>query len=91
MMRLKTYGFLAKTFAKKHYTGAVKAIKDLKGPVTKYSSATGKHIMKHKGKYTAGTVGLSGIGLYSASKNDNLGKLKKSDPRYKTMKQKGYI
>ena len=51
----------------------------------------GKHVMKHKGKYTAGAVGLSGIGIYSASKSNNLGKLKKSDPRYKIMKQKGWV
>ena len=81
----------SKAFAKKHYTSAIQSIKELKGPVTKYSSAAGKHIMKHKGKYAAGTVGLSGIGLYSASKNDNLGKLKTSDPRYKIMKKKRYV
>tara|TARA_R100001086_G_scaffold1053_1_gene602 strand:+ start:100 stop:345 length:246 start_codon:yes stop_codon:yes gene_type:complete len=72
----------SKAFAKKHYTSAVKAIKELQ---------VGKHVMKHKGKYTAGAVGLSGIGLYSASKSNNLGKLKKSDPRYKIMKEKGWV
>ena len=72
----------SKAFAKKHYAGAVKAIKELQ---------VGKHVMKHKGKYIAGAVGLSGIGLYSASKSNNLGKLKKSDPRYKIMKEKGWV
>ena len=81
----------SKAFAKKHYTGAVKAIKDLKGPLTKRATKVGKHITKHKGKYTAGAVGLSGVGLYSAAKSDNLGKLKKSDPRYKELKRKGFI
>jgi len=81
----------SKAFAKKHYTSAVKAIKELKAPATKYASATGTHIMKHKGKYTAGVVGAAGVGVYSASKNNNLGKLKKSDPRYKIMKQKGWV
>ncbi|MBT3548616.1 MAG: hypothetical protein HN490_01705 [Gammaproteobacteria bacterium] len=81
----------SKAFAKKHYTSAIQSIKELKGPATKYATATGKHIMKHKGKYTAGTVAAGGVGLYSASKNNNLGKLKKSDPRYKIMKQKGYL
>ena len=46
----------SKAFAKKHYTSAIQSIKELKGPATKYATATGKHIMKHKGKYTAGTV-----------------------------------
>jgi len=81
----------SKAFAKKHYTSAVKAIKELKGPLTKYSSKVGKHLTKHTGKYTAGAVGLSGIGLYSAAKSDNLGKLKKSDPRYKELKRKGFV
>ena len=40
---------------------------------------------------TAGAIGVSGIGLYSAAKNDNLGKLKKSDQRYKELKRKGFI
>jgi hypothetical protein len=47
--------------------------------------------MKNKNKYTAGAIGVSGIGLYSAAKNDNLGKLKKSDQRYKELKRKGFI
>ena len=34
----------SKAFAKKHYTGAVKAIKELKGPLTKYGSKVEKHI-----------------------------------------------
>ena len=81
----------SKAFAKKHYTSAVKAIKELKGPITKRATKVGKHITKHKGKYTAGVVGLSGVGLYSAAKSDNLGKLKKSDPRYKALKKAGYV
>ena len=81
----------SKAFAKKHYTSAINSIKELKGPATKYATATGKHIMKYKGEYTAGTVGAGGVGLYSAYKNNNLGKLKKSDPRYKIMKEKGWV
>ena len=63
----------------------------LRAGSAKYSAKAGKHVMKHKGKYTAGAVGLSGLGLYSAAKSDNLGKLKKSDPRYKALKKKGYV
>jgi hypothetical protein len=47
----------SKAFAKKHYTSAVKAIKELKGPITKRATKVGKHITKHKGKYTAGVAG----------------------------------
>ena len=80
-----------KAFAKKHYTSAVNSIKELKAPAKKYAKMSKKHLMKHKGKYTAGVVGGAGIGIYSASKNDNLGRLSKSDPRYKALKQKGYV
>ena len=40
----------SKAFAKKHYTGAVKAIKELKGPIDKHSSKLYKHVTKHPKK-----------------------------------------
>jgi hypothetical protein len=58
---------------------------------SQFVNKAGKHVMKNKNKYTAGAIGVSGIGLYSAAKNDNLGKLKKSDQRYKELKRKGFI
>ena len=87
----------SKAFAKKHYTSAVKAIKDLKGPATKYGSKVTKHIKKHPIKYTAGAAGVAGYGIYSSSKEMKpklikaFGKLPKSDPRYKSLKKAGYI
>ena len=62
-----------------------------KSKATEFYNKAGKHVMKNKNKYTAGAIGVSGIGLYSAAKNDNLGKLKKSDKRYKELKRKGFI
>ena len=86
-----------KAFAKKHYTSAVKAIKDLKGPATKYGSKVTKHIKKHPIKYSVGAAGVAGYGIYSSSKDVKpklikaFGKLPKSDPRYKSLKKAGYI
>lgn len=57
-MRLKTYGFLAKTYAKKYAADASDAMKTL-------SAKTKKHIRKHKLKYTAGAGAATG---YAASK-----------------------
>ena len=87
----------SKAFAKKHYTGAVKAIKELKGPLTKYGSKVEKHIKKHPLKYTAGAAGVTGFGLaksHSAQEKrlkTYFGKLPKSDPRYKALKKKGFV
>jgi len=65
--------------------------KKIGSKATEFYDKAGKHVMKNKNKYTAGAIGVSGIGLYSAAKNDNLGKLKKSDKRYKELKRKGFI
>jgi hypothetical protein len=89
--KIKTTGQKVPSWVKSNLKVYKKAIKDLKGPITKRATKVGKHITKHKGKYTAGAVGLSSVGLYSAAKSDNLGKLKKSDPRYKELKRKGFI
>ena len=96
-MRLKTYGFLAKTFAKKHYTGAVKAIKDLKGPIGKINTKVYKHVTKHPVKYASGAAAVGGFGLAKTHSSQDkklktyFGKLPKSDPRYKSLKKKGYV
>jgi hypothetical protein len=69
MMKIATYGFLAKTFAKKHYTGAVKAIKDLKGPGhiiekgNKWSRKNPKKALAIAGgTFVAANVGLATYG-----------------------------
>tara|TARA_Y100000004_G_C8912008_1_gene411361 strand:+ start:279 stop:464 length:186 start_codon:yes stop_codon:yes gene_type:complete len=57
-MRMKTYAFIGKTYAKKYFSEAKDAIKTL--------SAKGKkHVKKHKMKYTAGA---GAVGGYTASK-----------------------
>ena len=53
-MRMKTYAFLAKTYAKKGMSDATDAMKTL-------SAKTKKHIKKHKMKYAAG-AGAAGAG-----------------------------
>ena len=87
----------SKAFAKKHYTSAVKAIKELKGPATKYGSKVTKHIKRHPLKYTAGATAVVAYGLHK--EHDKIkpklikafSKLPKSDPRYKIMKEKGWV
>ena len=96
-MKLATYGFLAKTFAKKHYTGAVKAIKDLKRPIGKINTKVYKHVTKHPVKYASGAAAVGGFGLAKTHSSQDkklktyFGKLPKSDPRYKSLKKKGYV
>ena len=57
-MRMKTYAFLAKTYAKKGMSDATDAMKTL-------SAKTKKHVKKHKMKYSAGA---GAVGGYAASK-----------------------
>jgi len=79
----------SKAFAKKHYTSAVNAIKELKGPATKYGSKVTKHIGRHPKKYIAGATAVAGAGVYSQHQ-----KLKKEGTHArlkKELKKKGYI
>jgi hypothetical protein len=79
----------SKAFVKKHYTGAVKAVKDLRGPATKYGSKVTKHIKKHPIKYTAGATALASFGVYSEhQKQKKMGTHKRLK---KELKKKGYI
>jgi hypothetical protein len=61
-MRLKTYGFLAKTYAKKYAADATDAMKTL-------SAKTKKHIRKHKLKYSAGAGAASGYAVAKTNKD----------------------
>ena len=87
----------SKAFAKKHYTSAVKAIKELKGPATEYGSKVTKHIKKNPIKYSVGATGVASYGIYSSGKEVKpklvkaFRKLPKSDPRYKALKKAGYV
>ena len=62
-------------FATMHYQSAVKAIKELSGPVTKskYGSMIGKHIKKHPIKYTAAGAGVTGYGIGKVNSNKKKG------------------
>ena len=79
----------SKAFAKKHYTSAVKAIKELKGPIGKINTKVYKHVTKHPKKYIAGATAVAGAGVYSQhqkhKKDGTHARLKKE------LKNKGYI
>ena len=87
----------SKAFAKKHYTSAVKAMKELRGPIDKRASGIYKHVTKHPIKYSVGATGVVSYGIYSSGKEVKpklvkaFGKLPKSDPRYKSLKKAGYV
>jgi len=79
----------SKAFAKKHYTSAVKAIKELKAPAIKYGSKVEKHIMRHPKKYAVGATAVAGAGVYSQHqkhKRDGTHARLKRD-----LKRKGFI
>jgi hypothetical protein len=79
----------SKAFAKKHYTSAVKAIKELRGPIGKINTKVYKHVTKHPKKYIAGATAVAGAGVYSQHQ-----KLKKEGTHArlkKELKKKGYI
>ena len=79
----------SKAFAKKHYTGAVKAIKDLKGPIDKHSSKLYKHVTKHPKKYIAGATAVAGAGVYSEHQKQK--KMGTHARLKKELKRKGFI
>ena len=83
----------SKAFAKKHYTSAVKAVKELRAhprlELDKHSSKLYKHVTKHSKKYIAGATAVAGAGVYSQHQ-----KLKKEGTHArlkKELKKKGYI
>ena len=79
----------SKAFAKKHYTGAVKAIKELKGPIDKHSSKLFKHVTKHPKKYIAGATAVAGAGVYSEHQKQK--KMGTHARLKKELKRKGFI
>ena len=79
----------SKAFAKKHYTGAVKAIKELKGPIDKHSSKLYKHVTKHPKKYIAGATAVAGAGVYSEHQKQK--KMGTHARLRKELKRKGFI
>ena len=79
----------SKAFAKKHYTSAVKAIKELKGPIDKHSSKLYKHVTKHPKKYVAGATAVAGIGVYSEHQKQK--KMGTHARLKKELKRKGFI
>ena len=79
----------SKAFAKKHYTSAVKAIKELKGPIDKHSSKLYKHVTKHPKKYIAGATAVAGAGVYSEHQKQK--KMGTHARLKKELKRKGFI
>jgi hypothetical protein len=61
-MRMKTYMFLGKTYAKKYAADASDAMKTL-------SAKTKKHIKKNKLKYSAGAGAASGYAVAKTNKD----------------------
>ena len=79
----------SKAFAKKHYTSAIKAIKELKGPIDKHSSKLYKHVTKHPKKYIAGATAVAGAGVYSEHQKQK--KMGTHARLKKELKRKGFI
>jgi len=78
-----------KAFAKKHYTSAVNAIKELKGPIGKINTKVYKHVTKHPKKYIAGATAVAGVGIYSEHQKQK--KMGTHARLKKELKKKGYI
>ena len=74
----------SKTFAKKHYTGAVEAVKELGVGGKAY-----KHVTKHPKKYIAGATAVAGVGVYSEHQKQK--KMGTHARLKKELKKKGYI
>ena len=89
----------SKAFAKKHYTTASKAVKEMSSKVsTRYHKLSGTKKAAIKGFGTGLKYGTFGVGVLAVGKGAHdiaTGKrsvtLKKSDPRYKALKRKGFV
>ena len=83
----------SKAFAKKHYTSAAKAVKELRAQprleLDKYSSKLYKHVTKHPKKYIAGATAVAGAGVYSQHQKQK--KMGTHARLKKELKKKGYI
>ena len=79
----------AKAFAKRHYSGAIKSMKELKAPAKKYGVKIEKHIKRNPKKYAVGATAVAGAGVYSQhqkhKKDGTHARLKKD------LKRKGFI
>ena len=99
-MRMKTYAFLAKTYAKKGMSDAKDAMRTLGAKIEskgkamrpsleKFGKKVNKHVKKHKLKYAAGAGGAATAAVFSQHqkhKNDGThARLKKE------LKKKGYV
>ena len=77
----------AQHYGKKHFATAVKATKEMSSKVTtRYKKLPESY---KTGIKVAGVLGATGAGITGAMALSP--KLKKKDPRYKTLKKKGYI
>jgi len=77
----------AQHYGKKHFATAVKATKEMSSKVTtRYKKLPESY---KTGIKVAGVLGATGAGITGAMALSP--KLKKNDPRYKTLKKKGYI
>ena len=106
MIKTAQLGFAAaKNFGKKHFTTAVKSMKELKAKVKipnkssikSFGSKVEKHIKRHPIKYTAGATAVASYGIFKEHKKMKpklmkaFGALPPHDARYKALKQGGYI
>ena len=88
--KIKTTGQKVPSWVKSN----LKAIKDLRGPATKYVSKVTTRYKKLPESYktgikVAGVLGATGAGITGAMALSP--KLKKNDPRYKALKKHGYV
>ncbi len=79
----------AQNYGKKHFATAVKAIKDLRGPIGKINTKAYKHVTKHPKKYIAGATAVAGVGVYSEHQKQK--KMGTHARLKKELKKKGYI
>jgi len=98
-MTVKTAINIARKFSTKHYTTASKAVKEMSGKVSKrYHKLSGTKKAAIRGFGTGlkyGTFGVGALAIGKGAYDLTTGKrsvtLKKSDPRYKALKKKGFV
>jgi len=87
----------SKMHQSKQWQTASKSIGELKAKSISIGSKVEKHVKRHPIKYTAAGAGVTGFG-FAKTHSGQEKKLKayfrtlpKSDPRYKIMKEKGWV
>ena len=87
----------SKMHQSKQWQTASKSIGELKAKSISIGSKVEKHVKRHPIKYTAAGAGVTGFGFAKTHSGQEkklkayFGTLPKSDPRYKIMKEKGWV